>query len=294
MRTIPELKAILQSNGIDSTSLQCLIGADQEAVYYLPIPGEEAIARWEMLRKLAPETGYWPVILGAEDPLHWNEMELDRYPQLPSPQALLAASRQVDAAGWFVEAAKKVDLERQIALELAMADVPDGEVVDIDVLEARVAELLSQRAFTLDDLLGIWPSDVQPRRKFDIPIGFVWAFSDRTPRSTVYCRFVPTTESWLVPIYLRWGGVNDCPTPSEQSSLLRRWAFQYGAEVVGIWPHDAIEFYVHRPPDNRKDALNLAYEHFVYCPDIINQGTGSIATLAALLLAGQAWTFWWD
>ena len=118
MSTIPELATILQSNGIDTTSLQCLIGADHEPVYYLAVPGEEAIARWQTLRALVPEMRYWPVILGTAGHLEMQARELEWYSLLPSREAILAASRQVDAETWFVEAARKVDLERQIALEL--------------------------------------------------------------------------------------------------------------------------------------------------------------------------------
>lgn len=293
MSTVPDLSTILQSNGIDTTGLECLTGVDDEAVYYLPIPGVEAIARWQILRALVPRTGYWPVILGTQDHLEWHVMELREHRDLPSPEVLLEAARNVDAETWFVEAARRVNLERQIAGELIMAAIPDDEVVEEDVLDAKVDELLSTRTVTLDDLLDLWPSSVKPRRTFDITGRYVWDFRKRTPRKTVYVRFVPTIESRFVPAYLRWGGFNSCPTPYAQVSVLGRWEQQYGSEVIGIWP-DAIELAVRQPPTTRIDALKLAAEQYVYCPDIIDQGTGSIATLAALLSGGIAWSFWWD
>ena len=40
--------------------------------------------------------------------------------------------------------------------------------------------------------------------------------------------------------------------------------------------------------------MALAREQFVYCPDIVYQGTGTLAGLAAALLEGTTWYFWWD
>jgi Domain of unknown function (DUF4253) len=44
----------------------------------------------------------------------------------------------------------------------------------------------------------------------------------------------------------------------------------------------------------RKDALDLAREQYIYCSDIVSQGTGTLEALAAGLLGGTAWFFWWD
>ena len=31
-----------------------------------------------------------------------------------------------------------------------------------------------------------------------------------------------------------------------------------------------------------------------YCPDIVDQGTDNLATLAAILMVSDWWFFWWD
>lgn len=58
--------------------------------------------------------------------------------------------------------------------------------------------------------------------------------------------------------------------------------------------HDVAELLVERPPKDRQVALALAEEQFIYCSDIVLQGTESIEALAVGLVGGSAWFFWWD
>jgi hypothetical protein len=51
---------------------------------------------------------------------------------------------------------------------------------------------------------------------------------------------------------------------------------------------------VNRPAGTREDALRLAQEQFLFCGDLIHQGMGNVTNLAAILLEGQYWYFWWD
>jgi Domain of unknown function (DUF4253) len=58
--------------------------------------------------------------------------------------------------------------------------------------------------------------------------------------------------------------------------------------------HDTIELGVAHPPTNREHAIALAYEQFAYCSDIVDHGGGTLDALAATLLNGSVWFFWWD
>ena len=78
-----------------------------------------------------------------------------------------------------------------------------------------------------------------------------------------------------------------------QVAFLHRWHRSYGAELV-VMTHDILEFSVSRPPRSRADALELAREQYRYCADIVDQGTESVSNLAATLLNGTTWYFWWD
>jgi hypothetical protein len=136
---------------------------------------------------------------------------------------------------------------------------------------------------------GPWPGDVSPLEGFTIPRELM---SDR-PLREVYIGAVPTPHSWEVPAYLGFGGWNDCPSACEHVAMLKYWFSRYGAEVVGV-SNDTIECAVSRPPTSRDEALTLAFEQFVYCGDIVIQGVGTVENLAASLLGGQIWYFWWD
>lgn len=67
----------------------------------------------------------------------------------------------------------------------------------------------------------------------------------------------------------------------------------YGAEIIGVLP-DLMEMCVSRPPTTRDAALTRAKEQYIYCPDVVDQGTQTLQRLAAGLLNGTAWYFWWD
>jgi hypothetical protein len=49
-----------------------------------------------------------------------------------------------------------------------------------------------------------------------------------------------------------------------------------------------------RRPATGDDALLVAAEQKAFCPDIVDQATGTIGALAAELDGSPAWYFWWD
>jgi hypothetical protein len=55
-----------------------------------------------------------------------------------------------------------------------------------------------------------------------------------------------------------------------------------------------LELRVPRPPATREAAVALAIQQYAYCYDIVDQGAGSIDALAASLMNGSVWFFWWD
>jgi hypothetical protein len=136
---------------------------------------------------------------------------------------------------------------------------------------------------------GPWPEDVKP------PAAIMGHLDIRTgkPRNEVLVGMIPVAESWKVPCVLKFGGWNECPFPQEHAAVLKRWNGKYGADVATV-AGDILEMRVKRPPTSRAEALALAKEQFVYCSDIVLQGTETIDALAANLLNSPAWFFWWD
>lgn len=137
--------------------------------------------------------------------------------------------------------------------------------------------------------VGVWPVELQPSQDL---IGHTGILNHRPLKDVVLCK-VPTPRSWEVPAYLRFGAWNECPAPEEHVSVLRYWNEKYGADIITL-THDVIECTVSRPPTTKEEAMELAREQFIYCSDIVFQGTESLSALAATLLNGKTWYFWWD
>jgi hypothetical protein len=136
---------------------------------------------------------------------------------------------------------------------------------------------------------GEWPEDNEPSSEI---IGHI-DLATHEPFDEVVIALVPAEASWQVPCLLKFGGWNECPRPEEHSAVIRQWEQKYGARIITV-SNDTIEMQVAKPPSSREEALDLAREQFVYCPDIVQQGTQTIEALAATLLNGTVWFFWWD
>lgn len=135
---------------------------------------------------------------------------------------------------------------------------------------------------------GDWPDGDHANHGFYTPAN---CCDKRT--SNLYLGLVPASHGWEFPAPLRLGGWNDCPATEVHVCLMRYWHDKYRAEVVAA-THDVVEMQVARPPATREEALQLAAEQFFYCADIVAQGTGTLERLAATLLNGTVWYFWWD
>ncbi len=109
----------------------------------------------------------------------------------------------------------------------------------------------------------------------------------------VVVAFIPVTEPALIPLFLGFGDWNDCPSAVVHAAMARRWGHLHGAAPVAFGS-DTIEYRVARPVSTHEAAVELALEHFAYCPDSVLQGTETIERLAASLINAKYWLFWWD
>jgi hypothetical protein len=81
--------------------------------------------------------------------------------------------------------------------------------------------------------------------------------------------------------------------PHVHVAILKYWYERWGAEVVAATAGD-LELQALRPPTTPEAALELAKEQYMYCRDLVDQNTRSVAVLAKLLLSSPVWWFWWD
>jgi len=102
--------------------------------------------------------------------------------------------------------------------------------------------------------------------------------------------FLPTKVSWhiLGMLPLSSLGANYNLDPITHMAILKRWYTAYGAELVFV-TGAKIALKVSKPPTSKEAAMQLAIEHYLYCPDVLN-----IKERAAKILNRHAWHFWWD
>ena len=112
-------------------------------------------------------------------------------------------------------------------------------------------------------------------------------------RDEIWIATVDAEHSWELPLKLGYGAWNSCPAPEEHAIIARYWEEKYGAEIA-VMTSDTVEFTVARPPVSKEACDELAKEMFVYCTDIVDQGVGSVPTLAKCVEGSTVWFFWWD
>jgi hypothetical protein len=89
-----------------------------------------------------------------------------------------------------------------------------------------------------------------------------------------------------------FGGFNAAPGSEVNAVLHSYWYERFGAVPVYAGP-DYIEFSVARPPASPEALRTLVRQHYIYCPDILEQGGHTLPGLARAH-AGERWFFWWD
>jgi hypothetical protein len=103
---------------------------------------------------------------------------------------------------------------------------------------------------------------------------------------------VECLKPWHIPAAIRFGDANECPMAQVHVAILKQWNERYGAEPVAFG--SSLELRINRPITTKKEALKVAREQSIYCGDLVHQGDGKLASVAARLLNADVWTFWWD
>lgn len=262
----PSIRAV----GGDPARVVRWFETERGPVWRFEVPGKSAVQVWERLRAEVERTRHWPLILGPNESIAFQNGSLEVQTRTPLAETLAKASGY-SIADWLEEQRRTLASFKQSHPEFASELDDDAD----DDANTRPR--------------GPWPSDAQPQDEFSAPLRLF----DRKPHKSIWIGLVPTVDPVEVPALFNFGNWNDVPPPHVHVALHRDWQRRYGAEIVCL-TNDVIEFRVSRPPTTREAAIALAEEQFDYCTDIVHQGVGTIEALAATLLNAPIWYFWWD
>jgi hypothetical protein len=232
---------------------------EQDKIFCFSVPGDKAEEVWQHLRMQSAKSGHWPVILGSEDDCE-EQIYAVQHPEelgFEPREALIAKGLQIDAKTWLAN---------------RLAANPDFYETDENNND--------------NDLSPI--NAINKKYEF-----YSLQALEQAYHPEVHLALLPTTNSWEAPAYLYYGGWNECPNPEEHVAMFKHWHEKYGAEVFAL-AGDVVELYVARPVTTPKAADELVKEQFVYCTDIVHQGTNTLHGLAKEVLQSSGWFFWWD
>lgn len=138
-------------------------------------------------------------------------------------------------------------------------------------------------------VLGQWPGEILEKGS----IGLHTDVLSRKPTTEVFLGLAKIEQPWHLPAFVKYGAWNECPEAEVHCAFHRNWQQRFGAEIAGM-SGSVVECIVARPPRDRETAIELAWEQYWYCTDIVHQGCRSVASLGATLLNSPYWYFWWD
>lgn len=121
-----------------------------------------------------------------------------------------------------------------------------------------------------------------------------WDYRTKKTQSLILAE-LPVKNPWEIFAYIPFGGWNECPDTKNLMAVCKYWFEEYGA-VPAVISSDELEFELPAPV-SKENAVELAIEHFAWCPDRVDQcqpDDPTIGTLADTLTQSDVWYFWWD
>lgn len=99
-----------------------------------------------------------------------------------------------------------------------------------------------------------------------------------------------TTDQYTVLRQIATDGINWDITNDSLVSIIKRFDKKYSLELIGA-SGDWCEFVIHYEPQS---WAQFAEEVYKICPDVVDQGTGSVEALAAEMKRTKRLYLWWD
>lgn len=235
------------------------------------IPAGRIVPTWTNLAGGFPETKYWPIIRGGLDDVY------------DEPRRDVAEILAAVPLGGIREILRPRMLERMTTYEELLPELTETSDMDQFASLADAAGIFSFGGRKQDELK--WPSEAPDRVTFH-------TLQERKGKPVVLLLIRAEHPSHM-PAYLDFGGWNDAPAPEMQVAVLREWKNEYRALPACI-TDGVIECVVVKPPQTQAEALKLAAEQWIFCDDIVGQGTQSVRNLAMEIWRSPNWFFWWD
>ena len=219
------------------------------------------------------------------------------FPPMADDQPIMDAYRQARARGEkegflpMLVAADELLLEcledaDQARAELLAAPLESGEEFLQKWLKEMKEELEEDEPDYWEQLIG----EVAGGEGIDRFLS-IWDYRGKQTIPIVLAE-IPVKNPWEVFAYLPFGGWNECPANEEHMAVAKYWFEKYGA-VPALMTHDVLEYSLPAPVSQEK-AMEVAWEQFTYCSDIVEQGVGTVGRLADGLAQSKFWYFWWD
>jgi len=183
-------------------------------------------------------------------------------------------------------------IEESIESSLQPVDeiIENSQKIDIQAwFDSRRKELEEDLVADLNESLGTWPGESDSKQGFSLANDMLTG----QLHTGLVGVSIDADMSWKIPAHFKYGSWNDCPAPELHCAIWRYWQEKYGAQIVGV-SNDVIEAYITNPPQTKEAAMELAWEQYLYCTDIVDQGVETVSKLGASIINHNVWFFWWD
>lgn len=160
-----------------------------------------------------------------------------------------------------------------------------------DLLEESKAYAKQFRGFsegyTFQDFQGDWETAKRQRRV--IRHGTQFSVNRPSCLGNVLMAEIEVENPWEMLAHFQYRIWYESWFLPDHCSMWRHWFETYDAHIVSI-TGSTLEARVLNPPTTKQQAIQLAWEHYYYCSDIVDV----IAERAVSLLNSHCWSFWWD
>ncbi len=221
----------------------------------MKIDGADALSMLEDRRARYETSGEYPFLIGNSKDLGFLQEAVEFSEQVPKD--IIRVSLNIDLGEWI----------------------------------ARSRAEAEKYEFSTEDVIGQWPDEGDAKESISRYKADAVLSKKIIPE--MHLGIAAIEHPWHLPAVLNYGGWNDCPDSEVHCAFHRKWQAEYGAQIFRM-SGDVIECIVSDPPHDQQSAIDLAWQHYWYCNDCVDQICDSVSNLAAVLLNSKYWYFWWD